>query len=68
VKWADPCVEVFEVYRAGVVRGAMGMPLYVAVLFLAPLTSGPRDVPRCGALRLHQKTPNYRERTKERTE
>jgi len=24
VKWADPCVEVFEVYRAGVVRGCDG--------------------------------------------
>ena len=28
--------------------------------FLAPHTSGPRDVPRCGALSLLQKTPHYR--------
>ena len=27
---------------------------------LAPHTSGPRDVPRCGALSLLQKTPHYR--------
>jgi hypothetical protein len=27
---------------------------------LAPHTSGPRDVPRCGALGLLQKTPHYR--------
>jgi hypothetical protein len=41
-------------------EGAMSMTLYVAVLFLAPHTSGPRDVPRCGALSLLQKTPHYR--------
>jgi hypothetical protein len=34
VEWADPCVEIFEVYRVAVVRGAMSMTLYVAVLFL----------------------------------
>ena len=28
--------------------------------YLAPHTSGPRDVPRCGALGLLQKTPHYR--------
>jgi hypothetical protein len=28
---------------------------------LAPHTSGPRDVPGCGALSLLQKTPHYRE-------
>jgi tubulin beta len=28
--------------------------------FLAPHTSGPRDVPRCGALSLLQKTLHYR--------
>ena len=27
---------------------------------LAPHASGPRDVPRCGALSLLQKTPHYR--------
>jgi hypothetical protein len=27
---------------------------------LAPHTSGPRDMPRCGALNLLQKTPHYR--------
>ena len=26
----------------------------------APHTNGPRDVPRCGALSLLQKTPHYR--------
>jgi hypothetical protein len=31
-----------------------------SLLFLAPHTSGPRDVPRCGALSLLQKTPHYR--------
>ena len=30
------------------------------IKFLAPHTSGPRDVPRCGALSLLQKTPHYR--------
>ena len=29
-------------------------------ILLAPHTSGPRDVPRCGALSLLQKTPHYR--------
>ena len=28
---------------------------YTAVILLAPHTSGPRDVPRCGALSLLQK-------------
>ena len=32
----------------------------LAVFLLAPHTSGPRDVPRCGALSLLQKTPHYR--------
>jgi hypothetical protein len=27
---------------------------------LAPHTSGPRDVPQCGALSLLEKTPHYR--------
>jgi hypothetical protein len=36
-----------------------GPPL-VLTLQLAPHTSGPRDVPRCGALSLLQKTPQYR--------
>ena len=35
------------------------MPEVVSDL-LAPHTSGPRDVPRCGALSLLQKTPHYR--------
>jgi hypothetical protein len=30
------------------------------IVLLAPHTSGPRDVPRCGALSLLQKTPHYR--------
>jgi hypothetical protein len=30
------------------------------VFLLAPHTSGPRDVPRCEALSLLQKTPHYR--------
>jgi hypothetical protein len=29
-------------------------------ILLALHTSGPRDVPRCGALSLLQKTPHYR--------
>jgi hypothetical protein len=29
-------------------------------MFLAPHTSGPRDVPQCGALSLLQKKPHYR--------
>jgi hypothetical protein len=46
---------------------ARGPPLYLqgvrqmyALSSLAPHTSGPRDVPRCGALSLLQKTPHYR--------
>jgi hypothetical protein len=35
------------------------------LLLLAPHTSGPRDVPRCGALSLLQKTPHYRGDTAE---
>ena len=35
------------------------MPEVVSDL-LAPQTSGPRDVPRCGALSLLQKMPHYR--------
>jgi hypothetical protein len=30
------------------------------IILLAPHTSGPRDVPRCGALSLLQKTPHCR--------
>jgi hypothetical protein len=37
----------------------MGLPT-IAHYLLAPHTSGPRDVPRCGALSLLQKTPHYR--------
>ena len=32
----------------------------ILTYWLAPHTSGPRDVPRCGALSLLQKTPHYR--------
>jgi hypothetical protein len=32
----------------------------VEVALLAPHTSGPRNVPRCRALSLLQKTPHYR--------
>ena len=35
VEWADPCVEVFEVYRvARLSEGAMSVTLYVVILFL----------------------------------
>ena len=33
---------------------------YYFAIYLAPHTSGPRDVPRCGALSLLQKAPHYR--------
>ena len=41
---------------AGLVSGKS----QVAIKLLAPNTSEPRDVPRCGALSLLQKTPHYR--------
>jgi hypothetical protein len=34
--------------------------IVLQAFLLAPHTSGPRDVPRCGALSLLQKTPHYR--------
>jgi hypothetical protein len=50
-------------------RGIIGRVLFAAAVtrpagphtdILAPHTSGPKDVPRCGALSLLQKTPHYR--------
>jgi hypothetical protein len=36
------------------------IPVALVLVLLAPHTSGPRDVSRCGALSLLEKTPHYR--------